>query len=128
MRNLPSFQILILIFAEVLGLYGLIVALIMNSRAGDAGSVVCTVHKFLLLPPLTLYAVLIVKCLIRPKDVAVEGAGMCLAPYGQYPRYTLSFTQETSLRAARCLPAFYSHVLYCAYNTTFGRTACISTT
>ncbi|OJT12987.1 V-type proton ATPase 16 kDa proteolipid subunit [Trametes pubescens] len=28
-------MILILIFAEVLGLYGLIVALIMNSRAGD---------------------------------------------------------------------------------------------
>merc|ERR1712039_732403 len=29
-------MILILIFAEVLGLYGLIVALLMNSRAGDA--------------------------------------------------------------------------------------------
>ena len=33
-------QILILIFAEVLGLYGLIVALIMNSRAGDIAGVV----------------------------------------------------------------------------------------
>ena len=34
-------QILILIFAEVLGLYGLIVALIMNTKA-DGISVVCT--------------------------------------------------------------------------------------
>lgn len=33
-------QILILIFAEVLGLYGLIVALIMNSRAGDVAGAV----------------------------------------------------------------------------------------
>ncbi|KAI0365329.1 V-type ATPase [Pilatotrama ljubarskyi] len=32
-------MILILIFAEVLGLYGLIVALIMNSRAGDVAGV-----------------------------------------------------------------------------------------
>lgn len=30
-------MILILIFAEVLGLYGLIVALILNTRAADAG-------------------------------------------------------------------------------------------
>ncbi len=30
-------MILILIFAEVLGLYGLIVALILNTRASDAG-------------------------------------------------------------------------------------------
>ena len=34
-------QILILIFAEVLGLYGLIVALIMNSRASDVTNAVC---------------------------------------------------------------------------------------
>jgi hypothetical protein len=34
-------QLLILIFAEVLGLYGLIVALIMNTKA-DGVSVVCT--------------------------------------------------------------------------------------
>lgn len=33
-------QILILIFAEVLGLYGLIVALIMNGRARDAVGIV----------------------------------------------------------------------------------------
>jgi hypothetical protein len=34
--TLPTaLQILILIFAEVLGLYGLIVALIMNSKAGE---------------------------------------------------------------------------------------------
>jgi V-type proton ATPase 16 kDa proteolipid subunit len=32
-------MILILIFAEVLGLYGLIVALILNTRSQDAGSV-----------------------------------------------------------------------------------------
>ncbi|TCD65779.1 H(+)-transporting V0 sector ATPase subunit c [Steccherinum ochraceum] len=35
-------MILILIFAEVLGLYGLIVALIMNSKASGLGNVVCT--------------------------------------------------------------------------------------
>ena len=38
-------QILILSFAEVLGLYGLIVALIMNSRAGDATGVVCSLSS-----------------------------------------------------------------------------------
>ena len=36
-------MILILIFAEVLGLYGLIVALIMNSRASNLGGVVSDV-------------------------------------------------------------------------------------
>jgi len=39
-------QILILIFAEVLGLYGLIVALIMNTKA-DNVSVVCPPHNLL---------------------------------------------------------------------------------
>lgn len=39
-------MILILIFAEVLGLYGLIVALILNTRSQDAGSV-CLVHSML---------------------------------------------------------------------------------
>lgn len=37
-------MILILIFAEVLGLYGLIVALILNTRASDVGSVRCFQH------------------------------------------------------------------------------------
>ena len=42
-------MILILIFAEVLGLYGLIVALIMNGRARDAVGVVSVILLALIL-------------------------------------------------------------------------------
>jgi F0F1-type ATP synthase membrane subunit c/vacuolar-type H+-ATPase subunit K len=38
-----NLQILILIFAEVLGLYGLIVALILNTRSGETPAVSSTV-------------------------------------------------------------------------------------
>jgi F0F1-type ATP synthase membrane subunit c/vacuolar-type H+-ATPase subunit K len=37
-----NLQILILIFAEVLGLYGLIVALILNTRSGETPAVSST--------------------------------------------------------------------------------------
>lgn len=48
-------QILILIFAEVLGLYGLIVALIMNTKAGEMTGVVSRPSPFSnCLPALTV--------------------------------------------------------------------------
>ena len=39
-----NLQILILIFAEVLGLYGLIVALILNTRSGETPAVSWTAN------------------------------------------------------------------------------------
>lgn len=49
---LTSLQILILIFAEVLGLYGLIVALIMNTNGANVANTV-TVRSFTSLPMTT---------------------------------------------------------------------------
>ena len=142
-------MVLILIFGEVLGLYGyahsmhylhggklmtlfalssLIVALIMNSRAGDIAGVV-SVLPSKCRPCLTLPAVHRMRSITRTKQVAMERSA------GAYPLFRTMIHAAYHLSSPRTLVAhrhrairFYSHVLYCAYNTTFGRTACISTT
>ena len=110
-------QILILIFAEVLGLYGLIVALIMNSRAGDATGVVCSLSSASLggCPHGSNSALHERHDGFRPlEDVAMEGGTM-----GAH-QYTDNYHRcHTLAPQCRMLSQFYVHVLYGTYNTTF---------